>query len=95
METTTASGRVARQLTQQSHQLDARRHIEKRRRLVEHEQQRLLRERARDHHALALAVGEPAEIALREMAHADRVDRPVDDTRDRDRRGRPNQPECG
>ena len=60
-----------------AHQLDARRHVEKRGRLVEQEQHRLLRQRARDHHALPFAVGQPAEVALREMTRADRVDRPV------------------
>ena len=70
---------AARQPAQQSHQLDARGHVEKGRRLVEHQQHRLLRQRARDHHALSLAVGHAGKVAIGEVTGADRVDRPRDD----------------
>ena len=58
---------LSREPTQQSHQLDARGHVEKRCRLVEHQEHGFLCQRPRHHHALALAVGDPCEIPIREV----------------------------
>ena len=54
------------QVAQQVEHLRADRHVERRDRLVAHDQLRLDRERARDHDALALPAGEFVRIARRE-----------------------------
>jgi hypothetical protein len=74
-----SEGTRARQPSQQSHQLDARRDVEKRRRLVEDQQHRLLCQRSRDHDPLPLTVGNAAEVAPGEVRDADGVDCPLDD----------------
>ena len=61
---------LTRQPPEQSHQLHAGRDVEKRRRLVEHEQHRLLRQRTRHHHTLPLAVRHPAQVAIGEVRGA-------------------------
>ena len=49
--------------------------IEMRRRLVEHEQPRALRERARQHHALPLPAAQPVEALVPEVEHPGRRER--------------------
>src|SRR5256885_4713456 len=66
------------QLAQQTDQLNARWQVEKRSRFIQDQQHRFLREGAADHDALPLPVGEATEVAVRKMACADRVNRPVD-----------------
>jgi len=59
------------------HELDTRRDIEKRRRLIEQQHGWLLRKRASDHHPLSLAIRQTAEIAIAEISDVYGSERPL------------------
>ena len=66
---------LARQPPQQGDQLDARRHVEERRGLVEQQHRRLLRQRPGDHHPLALAVAHLGDDPVLQVFGPDRAQR--------------------
>ncbi len=72
---TTAASWRARSALDQLHDLLLGGDVQRRRRLVEHEQRRAAGDRARDQHALPLAARQVAQLAAREIGGVDLVER--------------------